>query len=80
MEENDELVLVQVEVFGVVAEESRRVHGARQRHVVAVLECLEELLADARVRRCLVERDAALLALRAKDLAELRHLGFVTSA
>src|SRR5439155_5281874 len=80
MEEDDELVLVQVEVFGVVAEESLRVHGAGQRHVVAVLECLEELLADARVRRRLVELDAALLALRAKDLAQLRHLGVVTSA
>src|SRR5436309_2752961 len=57
-----------------------RVHGAGRRHVVAVLECLEELLADARVRRRLVERDAALLALRAKDLAQLRHLGVVTSA
>src|SRR5439155_295058 len=71
--ERDQLIGLKVEVFGVVAQEPLRVHRARKRLVVAVLERFEELLADPRVRSGLLEGDVLLLALGPKHLAELRH-------
>ncbi|MDP9251985.1 MAG: hypothetical protein M3O80_03175 [Chloroflexota bacterium] len=73
MELNDEIFGGQLEILGVVAQEALRVDRARQRLVVAVLERLQELLADARVGRGLLERDALLLTLRPKRLAEPRY-------
>ncbi len=70
MELNDEIFGGQLEILGVVAQEALRVDRARQRLVVAVLERLQELLADARVGGGLLERDALLLTLRPKRLAE----------
>ena len=73
MELDDELLRGQLEILGVVAQESLRVDRARQRLVITVLERLEELLADARIGGGLLERDALLLTLRPKRLAEPRY-------
>jgi len=73
MELDDEVLGGQLEILGVVAQESLRVDRARQRLVIAVLERLQELLADACIGGGLLERDALLLTLRPKRLAEPRY-------
>src|SRR5688572_7134468 len=74
VELHDELLGRKLQVLRVVPQEPLRVHGAGEGLIVAVLERLEELLADARVGGGLLERDALLLTLSAKRLAEPRHL------
>ncbi len=71
--EREHLLRVDVQVVRVVTEEPLRVHGARERLIVAALERLEELLADPGVLCGLREGDAHLLALLAQRVTEARH-------